>query len=189
MMSSTPKQNITADQAMEVINSGRALNDVFVSGQLDLTKCFKDKCEKEVIADNCIFESFEGSSVQFVQLVKLTNSKFIKCRFLYTYFLGGLIIDNCIFEGYLDMQAGGHNKKAVSITNSTFKNFVNFFDCWYQGEVVIRNNHFQKGTNLLGAHTTSGIRTNFDVQPIIERNKGQLDIDGEADLEINIINL
>ena len=66
---------------------------------------------------------------------------------------------------------------------------MNFFDCWYQGEVTIKNNHFQQGTNLLGVDATSGIRTSFDVEPLIEGNIGQLDIDNEADLDINIISL
>lgn len=189
MLDSIPKQNITATEVMDLINAGKPLNNLFVSGKLNLTGSYNYKCEKDIVAENCIFESLEGSCVQFIRSVRLTNSKFTRCDFAYTYFTGGLVIDNCTFEGYLDMQAGGHNKKAVSITNSIFKNFVNFFDCWYQGEVTIKNNHFQQGTNLLGVDATSGIRTSFDVEPLIEGNIGQLDIDNEADLDINIISL
>jgi hypothetical protein len=188
-MSATPKHNITADKALDLITSGQPLSDVFISGKLDLTIFYKDNFEKDFIAVNCIFEHLQGSCVQFARTVSFSNCEFIKCDFTFTYFLGGLIIDNSVFESYLDMQAGGHNKdgKAVSITNSTFKNFVNFFDCWYESEVIIKDNNFQKGTNIFGK--PNGIPVTFNVSPLIESNKGQLDVDGEADLKTNVIDL
>jgi len=149
-------------------------------GKLNLTGL--DNFDRKIVIDNCVFEFFEGISSQFLKQVRLTNSEFKKCDFTFTYFLGGLEIQNCVFESYLDFQAGGHNKDGseFSIRNSTFKNFVNFFDCWYESAVIIENNDFQQGTNLLGKHTSSGIETTFDVQPVIENNRGKLDIDGEG---------
>ncbi len=187
-MNATPKHNITVLRALDLITSGQPLIDVFISGELDLFIPYKDNFEHDLIAQNCIFENFQGVGVQFAKTVSFLNCEFKECNFIGTYFLGGLNIDNSVFDSYLDMQAGGHNQdgKMVSITNSTFKSFVNFFDCWYQSEVIIKNNDFQKGTNLLGK--PNGISVTFDVNPIIENNKGQLNIDGEADLKINTIN-
>lgn len=139
-----------------------------------------DEWEEEVILENCIFEYFSGSATQFKKSVRLINCHFKKCQFVFSYFLGGLTIDNCIFEDYLDFQAGGHNKdgKPVTITANQFGGFVNFFDCWYESEIIIRNNNFQKGSNLLGK--PFNIPVTFGVAPIIEENKGQLNLDTEG---------
>jgi hypothetical protein len=79
----------------------------------------------------------------------------------------------------LDFQAGGHNKQGnpLVITNNDFKEFVNFFDCWYENEVAIINNKFHKGTNLLGKPFDIPVR--FDIQPDIRNNTGQLNLDNE----------
>nr|GFC11688.1 two component histidine kinase, putative [Tanacetum cinerariifolium] len=52
--------------------------------------------------------------------------------------VGGLTIESCTFESYLDFQAGGHNLAGypIKILNNIFLNFVNFFDCWYTGEAI-----------------------------------------------------
>jgi hypothetical protein len=82
----------------------------------------------------------------------------------------------------LDFQAGGHNKTGnpIIITNNNFKDFVNFFDCWYENEVTISNNNkFHKGTNLLGK--PHNIPVTFDKEPIIKDNIGQLDLNNEGE--------
>lgn len=175
----SPKHNITSTYALDLIMSGQSLKDYYVTGKVELTGL--DDFDMPVEADNCIFEHFEAISSLFLKKVKLTNSDFKDCSFMFSYFPGGLEIDNCSFDSYLDFQSGGHNKegKPVFICNSTFKNFVNFFDCWYESEVVIKNNDFQQGTNLLGK--PFNIPVTFDVKPIIENNKGQLAFDNEGD--------
>ena len=79
----------------------------------------------------------------------------------------GINVDHCIFDSYLDFEAGGHNKKPVIITNTEFKDFVNFFDCWYQDEVIVCGNDFRKGTNLCGNKGKS-YQTQFDMPPLIK---------------------
>ena len=130
---------------------------------------------------NCVIEYFTAIITYFEEPVRFSNCHFRKCQFTFSYFLGGLTIDNCTFDKYLDFQAGGHNKPGypVIITNNIFKDFVNFFDCWYEGEVTITNNAFQKGTNLLGR--PNNIPVTFDVKPVIKDNVGQLDSDNEGE--------
>ncbi len=112
-------------------------------------------------------------------------SNFKLCDFTFTYFVGGIEINKCTFENYLDFQAGGHNKdkNSFSILSNKFHGFVNFFDCYFESEVIIKDNEFIKGTNLFGLHKASGQKTHFDVAPLIENNNGALDIKDEGDVE------
>ena len=50
-------------------------------------------------------------------------------------------------------------------------------------EVIITNNKFHKGTNLLGK--PHNLTVTFDVCPLIMGNFGQLDINSEGEMEIN----
>lgn len=177
-MITPPKRTISSEEAMTLLIEGRPLIDLSVEGELKIQT--SDTWDKEIILENCVIENFSGSSIQFIKQIKLHNCTFKRCQFIFTYFVGGLLIDNCIFNDYLDFQAGGHNKtgNSVIITNNVFNDFVNFFDCWYENEVTISNNHFQKGTNLLGAPLN--IPVAFDKEPIIKDNIGQLDINDEG---------
>lgn len=172
---------MTPERAADLLSDGQPVKDSYIGGEL---KIESDAWTKEVVLENCIVENFSGSVTQFEKSVKLINCYFKKCSFTFTYFLGGMTIDNCSFDSYLDFQAGGHNKtNIVTITNNEFRNFVNFFDCWYNSEVIITNNKFHKGTNLLGkAHN---LTVTFDVCPLIMGNFGQLDINSEGEMEIN----
>lgn len=178
-MTTQPKHNISIEKATDFLKDGRPLTDIYVDGELKIET--NDTWNKEVVIENCIIEYLSGSITQFEKPVRLINCHFKKCQFVFTYFLGGLTIDNCTFENYLDFQAGGHNKAGfpVIITNNNFAGFVNFFDCWYENEVTISNNRFHKGTNLLGK--PHNILVTFEVEPTILNNLGQLDLDNEGE--------
>jgi len=90
-------------------------------------------------------EKLNSPSLEFHHLLTLIDSDFRTCEFAFAYFEKGLIIEGCVFESYLDFQAGGHNKNhAFTIKNSTFSEFVNFFDCWFQNTVEITGNEFKR---------------------------------------------
>jgi len=177
-MTTQPKHNITAERATDLLKDEQALKDIYVDGELKIE--ISHTWGKEVVFENCIVDYFSGSVTQFDKPVRLLNCHFKNCQFVFTYFLGGLIINNCTFDNYLDFQAGGHNKTGnpVIITNNDFKNFVNFFDCWYGEQVTISNNKFRKGTNLLGK--PNNIPVTFDSKAIIKNNTGELDLDNEG---------
>lgn len=172
------KMDIPANEALSLIKSGKPLKNCAIYGEFNLDGL--DHFGKKFIAQDCIFESLSGVSSFFSEVFDFTNCQFKKCSFTFSYFLGGLNIDHCIFENYLDFQAGGHNKNEsiVSIKNSVFKGFVNFFDCWYEGPIIVKDNDFKEGTNLLGS--AENLTVAFDVKPLIENNNGKLDIDGEG---------
>lgn len=178
-MTTQPAHNISNERATDLLNDGRPLTNVYVYGDLKID--INENWGKEVVFENCIVENFLAISQQFDKPVKLTNCYFKKCQFTFCYFFGGLIIDNCTFDNYLDFNAGGHNKAGnpVVITNNDFKGFVNFFDCWFENEITISNNKFCKGTNLLGK--VYNVPVTFDIEPMIKDNIGQLDLENEGD--------
>ena len=161
-----------------MINDGLSLIDYYIDGQIDAF--YNNEWNNELKIENCIVKSFNGPGSQFKKLVKFVNCHFDECNFIGTFFLGGLLIENCTFSSYLDFQSGGHNKplSSIIIKDNTFNDFVNFFDCWYESDVIVQNNCFNKGTNLLGK--PNGISVSFDVVPLIENNTGKLDYDNEG---------
>jgi len=104
------------------------------------------------------------------------------CDFSFSYFLGGLEIINCCFKNYLDFQSGGHNKthNPVRLENSVFLDFVNFFDCSYDGPFILNGNDFQKGTNILG-NKNMPYEVTFKLAPLLKNNKGIINLNGEGD--------
>lgn len=169
------KINMTNGQATKLLKQGEPLSDLEVEGKIDLTS--NDYFGESVVIKDCIVESFDGSVTQFTKPVHFTNTRFKDCRFIFTYFLEGLTIDNCVFEQYLDFQAGGHNKSGFPITikESIFSEFVNFCDCWYNGEVNISGNTFIKGTNIESQEQY----LTFDIKPTILNNFGLTNIESE----------
>lgn len=173
------KNKITSEKAKSLLKEGLPLIDVSIEGELRIES--SDSWDKEIIFENCIIDFFSGTNTQFEKPVKFINCHFKNCHFTYTYFFGGLTIKSCVFDNYLDFQAGGHNKigNSIILEDNNFNGFVNFFDCWYESEVIITNNQFHNGTNLLGQ--PHQIPVTFDKEPIIKNNLGQLNLDNEGE--------
>jgi len=91
-MTSPPKHTISSEDAMTLLNEGRPLTDLYVEGELKIET--NDPWDKEIIIENCVIESFSGSSTLFIKQIKLKNCNFKTCQFIFTYFAGGLTIDN-----------------------------------------------------------------------------------------------
>lgn len=182
----TPRHNITAEFAKDLLLESKPLIDFYISGILDIVDFSKNN--KNIRIENCIVEYLKSESVEYLSKVELINTEFKKCAFSFCYFQGGLNIEKCIFNDYLDFQCGGHNNKenAFIIKDCIFHGFVNFFDCIYNGAVDISGNDFIKGTNLMG-NLGHSYQVSFDIKPKIENNKGRIDLDGEGDLKINTV--
>lgn len=166
-----PTHNITAAQAMDLINQGLPIVDAYVQGAIKITD---GDFNKEITFINCIIESFESVGIEFQKHIKFTNTHFKDCKFSFSYFLDGLTIENCVFDNYLDFFAGGHNQPShtILLTKNSFSDYVNFFDCWFMSEVVIVENKFIKGTNIESKESL----ITFDTPPIISNNIGQMDL-------------
>src|SRR5579863_2505921 len=181
------KVTITAKDANELIVQGKQLKNFHITGDLDLFK-IRGELQTDLSIENCIIDNLIAPAVKFSHHVHFNDVCFKRCSFNFARFYDGLLIENCEFETYLDFSPGGHNEKnkLFSIRNSVFKEFVSFFDCWFQGDVEIVNNDFRKGTNLLG-NKDDVYRVHFDFEPTIKNNLGLIDLDGEGDKSVNTI--
>jgi hypothetical protein len=110
----------------------------------------------EIVIENCIINNFSIHSCWFVK---------------------GLTFKNNHIMNYVDYQMGGHNEMPVNITGNIFHDFVSFFDCHFENQLVLKNNLFLKGSNLLG-NKDEGFANIFNSDVIIENNMGNIDLDG-----------
>jgi len=176
----TDREKISGDTATELIRNNHPIRDKVVVGQISLVNL--DQADSlSVIIDNSLIDELIANSINFDKQVILRNSTFKKCEFLFTYFRDGLLISDSVFNSYLDFQCGGHNRPEakIEILNNEFDDFVNFFDCIYNGPVTIRNNEFKRGTNILG-NKGQPFEAQFDLGLYINNNRGQIDKDGEG---------
>ena len=119
---------------------------------IDLIGVFELKIH--LIIENCIINNFQIHSCWFVN---------------------GLMIKNSIIKNYVDYQMGGHNSKPLVTKGNIFTGFVNFFDCQFEDVIEIKNNVFEKGTNLLG-NKGEGFENTFVNGRLVENNVGNVDV-------------
>jgi hypothetical protein len=178
-MDSSSKITITAEETLVLIKAGENICNRSITGTLRFEM---DEFHASIVLENCEVESLFAASASFYKPVRFINCQFInKCDFAFCYFLSGLEIKNSVFNSYLDFQCGGHNKPPTSflIVGTEFNDFVNFFDCQYDGPVIITGNIFEQGTNLLG-NQNKPYAVLFNDVVTIEANKGILNFDNEG---------
>ncbi|MDP4216247.1 MAG: hypothetical protein Q8927_08595 [Bacteroidota bacterium] len=178
---------ISSSHALDLIQQGLPLINCYIEGDINLKKN-EEKLVYPIFFENCIIENLISSAIDFKHSLTLIGSTVLKCSFHSAYFFDGLTLDNCSFKSYLEFEAGGHNNRPFLIKNSNFSEFVNFFDCWFHSDVIIFNNHFEGGTNLMGNRNQIG-GVEFVVSPFIQNNTGRIDADGDGGRPVNIINL
>jgi hypothetical protein len=152
-----------------------------VAESIDLRAvCEEDELRLPICFAGCNLRRIEAVCVRFHEPVVLEGNVIeAEGTFFASYFLAGLRVASCQFGSVVDVQGGGHNegKREILLLNTTFKGFVNFFDCWFEGPVVVRGCRFEAGTNLLG-NRGKPFAVQFDVPPVIEDNFGELSVDG-----------
>jgi hypothetical protein len=171
---------VSASQALETLKNGLPLKDVHIKEKLEVYgRTAPYDWNSEIVIENCVLEQFYFPCLQSTKPVSFLNSHFKNVTSYAPYFLAGLLIRNCTFDTYLDLQSGGHNKDGteIRIEHNRFKSFVNFFDDWFEGPVIIQHNIFEQDTNVLAKN----LMIRFDVAPIISDNTGKLDIEDEKE--------
>ncbi|MET4084232.1 hypothetical protein ABIB40_004206 [Pedobacter sp. UYP30] len=179
-MSPNPHKTIRFDKAFRLLKKGKPLKDCSVKGILNL---YSDGLwEEEVMIQNCFIEDFNTMTVRFNKQITIKDCHIKSASFNWAHFVGGLTIQNCLFDNYLDFEGGGHNNPGnlYLIEKNEFKDFVNFNDCWFTGDVAILNNNFNKGTNI----SSDEQWITMDGKLTVEDNVGQTDINSDCRNEI-----
>ena len=180
------KKKLTASDFFNIWKEKDVFEDIIFSEEIDL---FRKSFSKDKRFVNCAFPSLSLIGVNVNNaMIEFENCEFREFVAIGTFFSGGAKFEKCKFYSYVDFESGGQNEKPFILKNNIFYGFVNFFDCWFKDDVVVINNTFKKGTNLLG-NKDHPYGPQYDKRLVIKGNIGALDIDGEGDKKINIIDL
>jgi len=133
-----------------------------------------DPNESIVITDDLELE-FLTSMVQFTKVVRIKNCHIKTLDIYANFFADGLILENCIVENQVFWIAGGHNLKPIIFNNCIFKEFVDFEDCCFDGDIILSRVKFLKGTNFFGNKGTP-VEVSFKNKPKLKDIEGDLSI-------------
>ena len=112
----TPERTVvSAEQALETLKSGLPLKNAYVKEKLEVYGKNAVYWNSEIVIENCILENFYFPCLRSTKPVSFLNSHFKNVTSYAPYFLKGLLIQNCTFDTYLDLQSGGHNKEGTEI--------------------------------------------------------------------------
>ena len=127
---------------------------------------------------NCIIDTIDLVGVfEFRVNLVIENCIVNKLRIHSCWFVNGLIFRNNIVKSDVDYQMGEHNDMPIVMEGNIFIGFVNFFDCQFEKVIELRNNVFEKGTNLLG-NKGEGFENSFANGWHVENNVGNVDLNG-----------
>lgn len=138
---------------------------------------FEEIKEEDVHIIGCLIETINLMAVEMCARITIENSIVKNLNIHSCWFKKGFVLINNHIDNYIDYQMGGHNIEPIIIQNNIFNDFFNFFDCQFISDVIVKNNIFLKGTNLVG-NVDEGFKNSFDAKLIVEGNVGQLDVDG-----------
>ena len=127
---------------------------------------------------DCVIDQVELIGVFDIDVpIKMERCIINELKIHSCWFNEGIALKNCIINGYIDYQMGGHNKKPILLYQNVFTGFVNFFDCQFDSRVEIVENVFVRGANLFG-NLNEGFANTFESELIVSKNIGDLDLDG-----------
>ncbi|MBC5642792.1 hypothetical protein H8S77_07820 [Parabacteroides sp. BX2] len=130
---------------------------------------------EEIIISNSIIDEINFASLIFSKKVCISKCIIDKFVIHSSWFEGGLnFVDNIVLSD-IDYQMGGHNITDFVLERNLFNGFFSFFDCQFEGNVIVKDNIFKKGSDLL-LKEDKGFDNLFERQLIIENNIGHLDM-------------
>ena len=125
---------------------------------------------KELYISNAIIDTIDFRFTSFIYPVRINNCIIGNLLIHSSSFEGGFMLENCVIKESTDYEMGGHNKQPFIIQNNIFINRIQFFDCLFEQQVIIRNNVFCQSASLFNGTNS------FDNSYIVETNQGNLDL-------------
>lgn len=127
-----------------------------------------------LVVENCIIGLLDLTAIVFQSGVTIKNCIINELKIHSTWFSEGLIFTDNVVLSDIMHEMGGHNDGTITLSGNIFHGFFCFFDCQFTGQVIIRNNIFVKGSDLL-YRENKGFDNLFDGGIILENNIGELD--------------
>lgn len=131
--------------------------------------------ENEIVIVNDESLIFCSPMIQFAQKVDIQNCVIREFDIYASCFSSGLLVKNCTLECSIVWQSGGHNKKPIVFENCKFLGFVDFEDCCFEAELVMKDVIFSKNSNLLGNKDTP-VEVVLTRLPKLENVQGKLNV-------------
>ena len=170
---------MNSQAAIEILRKGLPLNDVVVSGLLNLREFAEGETISSPVAiANCVLDGLDAGFISFQASVALENVTVLgDCLLHSCFFPAGFSAVHCRFKKGVDLRWGGHNKNGsvFRLEHCEFEEFADFEDDWFEGPVEIRECAFRRGANILGLQGHP-LQVTFEVTPVIEFNSGSLDL-------------
>ena len=133
-------------------------------------------CESEgMTLEHCHIHELDIMAVRFSGKVTICNCIIDKLGIHSTVFGAGLNFTGNIVMSDIDYQMGGHNSDEMIISHNIFNGFFSFFDCIFEKKLIVKNNIFKKGTDLL-TRENKGFDNCFNGGVILTDNIGPLNV-------------
>lgn len=128
-----------------------------------------------ITIDKCIIDHIDFCSLCFSEEVVIRGCVIHKIDMLSTFFEKGLRFENNVIMGDAIFEAGGHNAAPISFSGNVFHGFFHVFDCVFDAPLIVRDNIFLKGTDLL-TKEGKGFDNSFEGGLSIDNNLGTLNV-------------
>lgn len=143
------------------------------------------ECNQPFALDNCIIDKLDLSGVDFKEKVIIKNCIIKSLEAYSSFFGGGLDFTGNIVSSTIQIEAGGHNRLPIIIANNIFQCFVGFFDCYFFDKLIVHDNIFMLGSDLLTKEDPS-FDNRFDSGVDYKNNIGCLSVSPEEVNQLRI---
>ncbi len=129
----------------------------------------------ELVFTNCTIDTFSVPARMVGKKISFHKCRIGNLMCSWSYFFEGVQIHDCTVLGETSFNAGVHNQapNRFEILRSTFEGYVDFFDVYFKGPVVISKNDFKGGTNL-GIYLKVPFGIDEGIPCLVEDNLGDL---------------
>lgn len=166
-------RNNNKNKRSKMVINNKIIDSISYSELDGDSKC----CISNSIINTIDFDYFESKVEIIIENCLIYNLSIHSC-----WFTKGLVLKNNHILSYVDYQMGGHNENPIYILGNVFTEFINFFDCQFNEEIIVEGNVFSKGTNLLG-NLKEGFENSFNKGVVCNNNVGELNLDGVGNIQ------
>jgi hypothetical protein len=169
-------KEITPKILFESLISDSIVSDIIITLPFRLREFSEYEFDFPILIQDSVIPILDISNTLFTQKVRILNSKIDSIEGYSCYFTAGFELINCEISGTVDFSYGGHTEDETIflIKNCIFHKSVTFCDSYFDGFVIIEDNDFKNGTDLLfTGHSPTTV--DFRKGHRISGNIGELD--------------